>query len=291
MLKIDAHSHPDFNNCNFKKQIANMDELGIEKAILLTWEAPWEENCMSNMTICPSPMYSNMPIPFERCLDFYDKAPDRYILGYCPDPRRPEAIYQMKSAIETYGVKVCGEVKYRMMYDNPDIVDLFRYCGEMGVPAILHFDTPYIVSHPLRRHYWHGGDIFTLERTLQLCPETNFLGHAPGFWGCISNDDLWKSIEYPEGYPVIPGGHIERLLDKYPNLYCDCSAGSAIIALKRDREYTKKLILRHPDRFIFARDCLNNEHSEFFDSLELPSEIYEMFYHKNIERLIGMETK
>ncbi len=292
MFKIDAHNHPDFNKYNFERFIANMDELGIDKAVLLTWENPWDENYMSNMTGCPSPLCGDVPVPFERVLNFYEKAPDRFLMGYCPDPRRPDAIVKMKSAIDTYGVKVCGEVKFRMMYDNPDIIDLFRFCGENGLPVVLHIDNATAhLAHPasLRKHYWYGGDIFTLERALELCPETNFLGHAPGFWGCISGDDEWKTVGYPRG-PVAPGGHIERLLDKFPNLYCDCSAGSGCIALGRDTEYTKKLIMAHPDRFIYARDEFSNNLSELIDGLGLPEDILEMFYHGNIERLIG-ETK
>ena len=41
-----------------------------------------------------------------------------------------------------------------------------------------------------KRLYWYGGGIDCLERLLQKCPETNFLGHAPGFWCHISDDQL-----------------------------------------------------------------------------------------------------
>jgi len=291
MIKIDAHNHPDFLGMGIQKFIANMDENGIDKTVLLTDEKPWEEIYMNELGVNPSPLAASEEhcIPFNRCLDFYEKAPERFILGYCPDPRRPQAVHKMKSAIHTYGVKVCGEVKFRTMYDNPDCIDMFRYCGEQGVPAILHFDVAGAQIAPKGsywRHYWYGGDINTLERLLELCPETNFLGHAPGFWACISNDDLWKTVDYPQG-PVIPGGHIERLLEKFPNLYCDCSAYSALAALSRDSEYTKKLIMTFPDRFVYARDNFEIQLAPFIDSLGLSQDVLEMFYHKNIERLIG----
>jgi len=290
MYKIDAHNHPDFCNMNFEKSIENMNQNGIDKTILLSWENPWDENYMSNKTSCPSPLSYDVPVPFECCLNYYEKAPDRFILGYCPDPRKPDAIYKLKSAIDTYGVKVCGEVKFRMMYDNPDIIDLFRFCGEQGLPVTLHIDNATAhMAHPAsyRKHYWYGGDILTLERTLELCPETNFLGHAPGFWGCISGDDEWKTVGYPKG-PVLPGGHVERLLEKFPNLYCDCSAGSGCIALSRDKEYTKKLVETYPDRFVFARDEFSSNLAELFDSLGLSNELLEGFYHGNIEKLMGI---
>jgi len=85
---------------------------------------------------------------------------------------------------------------------------------------------------------------------------------------------------------VIPGGRIEKMLEKYPNLYCDCSAGSCIRALKRDRDYSKKLIETYPDRFVYARDFFDNKLSEFIDTLGLSDEILELFYHGNAERLV-----
>lgn len=288
MYKIDAHNHPDFHSRNFERLIANMDEYGIAKTALLTWDAPMDEAAPHNIDVISSPLCEDTVIPFERCLDYYEKAPDRFILGYAPDPRKPGAVRRMKAAVTTYGVQICGEIKLRMMYDSPDAIDLYRYCGEAGVPVILHFDNAeaqLAESDYPRRHYWYGGDIHTLERVLWLCPETNFLGHAPGFWCHISKDDLGYKTPYPTG-PVIPGGRIEVLLDKYDNLYCDCSAGSCITQMNRDREYTKALILKHPDRFIFARDYFDNRLSDFIDSLGLPEDVLEGFYHGNIERIL-----
>lgn len=286
---IDAHNHPDFGGMDFKKIIANMDENGIAKTCLLSWESPTVDNRGSDLTATPSPIDDSVAISFERCLAYYEKAPDRFILGYAPDPRKPGAIQKMKAAISIYGVRWCGEVKFRMMYDNPDAIDLFRFSGENGLPVTLHMDYPVPnksgVAYP-RAHYWYGGSINTLENVLQQCPDTKFLGHAPGFWAHISNDDLGLTQSYPKG-PVIPGGKIEEFLDKYPNLYCDCSAHSCLWALQRDVEYTKKLILQYPDRFLFARDMFDSDTMTFFDSLELPEEVCEKFYHKNFEALIG----
>ena len=121
---------------------------------------------------------------------------------------------------------------------------------------------------------------------MQLCPDTNIMGHSTSFWGTISGDDLWKTKSYPRD-PVVPGGHLERLLETYPNLYCDCSGDSGLWALQRDPEYTKKLMTTYPDRFIFARDGFTSELSAFVDTLGLPQDVLENFYHGNIERLIG----
>ena len=290
---IDAHNHAGYHGFNYERFIANMDQFNIDKTWILSWEAPVGDFDPNSIYAFPLPMAQTSelgiansgPVPFYLGLFYKMQAPDRFILGYAPDPRRPDAIQRLKGAVNTYGVQVCGEVKLRMMYDNPDAIDMFRWCGANGLPVTLHFDYPIGRGSAFPRpNWWYGGDIDTLERVLKLCPGTNFLGHAPGFWCHISNDSLGETESYPRG-PVIPGGKIEVLLDTYPNLYCDCSAGSARIALTRDPEYTKNLILAHPDRFVYARDYFDNELAPFIDGLGLPAEVLEAFYHGNAERL------
>jgi len=296
---IDAHNHADWHGHDFNDVIANMDKYKIDKAWILSWEAPvdeYEPNSNYAFPIAVSGSSElgksgNGPIPFALGLAYKQKAPERFVLGYAPDPRRPDALDRLRGAIKIYGVQVCGEVKLRMMYDNPDAVRLFRYCGEAGLPVTLHFDYDTTTgtgrSYP-RPNWWYGGGIDSLERLLKLCPETNILGHAPGFWCHISNDELGLKTSYPKG-PVIPGGEIEKLLDKYQNLYCDCSAGSCHNALSRDLEYTREFIISYQDRMLYARDYFDNVHQELFNSLNLPRDVLEKLYHKNAEKLVGHE--
>ncbi len=285
---IDTHNHPGYHGHDVKKMLENMDANHIDKTWILSWEAPKDEYDPNTIYAFAGPIECNYPVPFTSCLKYAEAAPDRFILGYAPDPRLPDAVQKLRCAMAVYGVKVCGEVKLRMMYDNPDAIDLFRFCGENGLPVVLHFDNASAqrtgAEFP-RRHWWYGGDIDTLERVLKLCPDTNFLGHAPGFWCHISNDDLGATQAYPKG-PVIPGGRIEQLLDKYPNLYCDCSAGSARNALTRDLDYTVRLINAHPDRFCFARDYFDSDLAALLEKLPLSAEVKEMIYHKNAESLV-----
>lgn len=290
MYKIDAHNHPYYYGRTPERMLENMDAVGVAKSAILSWECPLDEAHPINYQLTSVCQDDSVIFPLEYVYDFYKEHKDRFIVGYAPDPRKPGAILKLKGAIKTFDVQICGELKLRMMYDNPDAIDMFRVCGEYGLPVILHFDNPEAqrcnneYDYP-RRNYWYGGDIDTLERILKLCPETNFLGHAPGFWCHISKDDKGYTTAYPTG-EVIPGGRIEQLLDKYSNLYCDCSAGSCFRALSRDPEYTRKLMERHPDRFIYARDYFDNNLSPFIDSLGLPEDNMNMFYHGNLERIL-----
>ena len=124
------------------------------------------------------------PIGFARCSALPRAGPRRFVLGYAPDPRRPEAIDQLEAAVETFGVRVCGELKLRMMYDNPDALRLYRVCGERGLPVTVHIDYEFATGRNYPRpNYWYGGGIEPFERAVRACPGTTFLGHAPGFLG------------------------------------------------------------------------------------------------------------
>lgn len=288
MKIIDAHNHPDWHAHDLNRFLDNMDKYGIQKTWLLSWECPEHEYGRGYKHVVPAPLLGSNsgPIPFERCISYKERAPERFIIGYAPDPRDPDALAKMRAAVEIYGAKICGELKIRMMYDAPDAIMLFRLCGDLGVPVTLHMQYDNRKNYDSEWCEWWGGSIETLENMLRLCPETNFLGHAPGFWNHISEDELSRVCCYPRDKKVQPGGKISELLKKYPNLYCDISAGSGHCALARDVEFTKKFLVEFQDRVLYARDYFDNIHQELLNSLGLPQDVLEKIYHGNAEKLV-----
>jgi predicted TIM-barrel fold metal-dependent hydrolase len=273
---VDIHNHADYHGYSCEAMLRSMDENGIDVTCLLSWEAPpGEYDPATKHAFSP---FSDMPVPFERCAAYKEKAPERFLLGFCPDPRRPDAAGRMKAALNLFGVSLCGELKLRMMYDNPDALRLYRFCGEHGLPVLLHLD--YELDN-----WWYGGGIGALERALALCPETNFIGHAPGFWAHISGDGLYKTASYPGG-PVLPGGQVERLLEQYPNLYCDISAGSGHNALDRDHGFARGFLQTWQDRVLFGRDYYDSIHRELLESLGLPAEVLRKIYEGNAKQIL-----
>lgn len=282
---IDIHNHPDWHGHDLNKFLDNMDRNGIDKTWLLSWEAPSDEYD-PHYIWCTPEVGKRGPIPFSRCLSYAERAPERFILGYCPDPRRPEAIDQLKAAVNIYNVKVCGELKLRMMYDNPDAIRMFRYCGEAGLPVLVHIDYEFDtkVRYP-RPNWWYGGGIDAFERAVKACPETTFIGHAPGFWSHISGDDQFDKAAYPSG-KVLPGGKVVEMLRKYKNLHCDISAGSGCNALKRDPEFAKQFLVEFQDRVLYGRDYFDNIHQEFLNSIGLEAAVLEKIYSGNALKMI-----
>lgn len=284
---IDAHNHPNYLGFNCEKILENMNQNNIDQMWLLSLETPQHE-------YSPSYFKHGWPneqgaIPFTACLEFYRQHPDRFVLGYAPDPRLPESISRLEAAISLYGVKVCGEIMLRMMYDNPDAIQMFHFCGEKGLPVIVevNYGGMYATNRRNERiNYWYGGGIDAFERAIRACPETIFLGHGPGFWAHISGDELYQTYDYPVG-DVVPGGRVVELMQQYPNLYCDLSAGSGLNALKRSPAFAKQFLLEFQDRCLYGRDQFCNGHQLFLNSLELPADVLHKIYAANAARLIS----
>ena len=283
---IDAHNHPDWYGYNLDRFLDNMEKYSIDKTWLLTWESPEDEYdpCYLNVI---SPLRScSGPIPIENCIPYVERAPEKFILGFAPDPRKPDAMKRLEASISLYGVKVFGELKLRMMYDNPDALRIYRFCGEKGLPVIVHIDYEFSKGHMFPRpNYWYGGGIEALERAVAKCPDTIFLGHAPGFWAHISCDEQFDKVPYPEGN-ITKGGKLLKMLDMYNNLYCDLSAGSGLNALKRDPVFAKAFLIKYQDRIVYGRDYFDNVHQEFLNQLDLPPEVLQKIYSGNAKRLV-----
>jgi len=282
---IDAHNHPDWLGYPYEKFIADMDANGIDVTWLLPWECPIDEYEPSTAAVTPT-YGAYGPIALADCLPYIEKSPERFVLGYAPDLRRPEALDRLKAAVLIHGARVCGEVKLRMMYDNPDALRIFRYCGDNGLPVVLHFDYEIEkTSRYPRSNWWYGGDIDTLERMLQKCPDTVFLGHAPGFWAHIAHGYTPGMGYYPDA-PYTEPGRIWALLDAYPNLSCDLSGFSGRNALQRSPDMARRFLTDYQDRALYARDNFDGELRELLDSLGLSAAVLDKLYHANAERLI-----
>lgn len=288
---IDIHNHPYWYGYDVERYVADMDANGIDKTVLLTWVSPVSEYDPRYNAVLPDVGMPEGPINFESVIKMCKAAPDRFLPAYCPDPRAPEAIDKLLFAKKTYGIKICGELKLRMVLDDPDAVRMYKVCGKENLPVLVHLDDewPVYEKYP-RPNYWYGGGIDALERALKKCPDTIFIGHAPGFWAYISGEDE-EFIPPYQDTPVKPGGKLIALLEKYPNLYCDISAGSGWKALDRDKNFTLEFLNKYQDRVCFGRDCFETWHRECLDGLGLDKEILDKIYYKNAAKLIGLDIE
>jgi predicted TIM-barrel fold metal-dependent hydrolase len=286
---IDDHCHVNYHGHSVDDAVANMDALGIERAWLLAWDAPAAEfGALDPRYLSPTAV----GLPFDDVVRAMERFPGRFVPGWAVDPRRPNAADRLRNAVATYGVRVFGELKVRLMYDNLDLIELYRLCGDLGLPVLFHLEIELPNTRGASvgggsRPYWYGGEFDVLERFLAKCPETTFIGHAPGFWREISGDAA-RAEMYPDG-PVVPGGRLPSLLERFPNLHCDMAASSGLNALSRDPEHARAFIERFADRILFGRDYWDDAHLHFLASLDLPQEVLAKVLAGNALRLVPLD--
>ncbi len=286
MRIIDAHNHPEWHKHDLNRFLLNAAQYRIDRTWMLSWECPPVEFNPEqyNNILCTGA--NGYPIPFSRCLAYKQAAGDKIVLCYAPDPRLPECIDRLDAALEIHGVRVCGEIKLRMMYDNPDALRLFRHCGIRKLPVVVHLDYEFDTGFKYpRANWWYGGGIDPFERAVRACPDTTFIGHAPAFWGHISGDERAKLEPYPDG-PVLPGGKVSQMFRDYPNLCADLSAESALNALSRDKGFTTEFMIEFQDRLLYGRDCFDNRLQDSINSLHLPDTVLRKIYSGNALRLV-----
>ncbi len=290
---IDAHQHCFWHGRDDAGLIADLDEHHIDQAWLLTWETPPQENATPYLHVF-NPIHvradgTHAGMPLSDVLATHRKYPGRFLPGYCPHPLAGDAPRFFESACRIHGVRVCGEWKFRVLFDDPRCLELHRKAGELGCPVVLHLDVPYLRNETSGQlEYcpeWYGGTADNLERALQACPQTNFLGHAPGFWREISGDAGDSPKLYPDG-PITPGGKVWRLLKEYPNLYGDMSGFSGRNAISRSPEIGRDFICTFANRLLFARDEYGGKTQAFLATLNLPSDVQEQVFFGNAQRLI-----
>jgi predicted TIM-barrel fold metal-dependent hydrolase len=157
----------------------------------------------------------------------------------------PEAPDVIRSFLK-YGARGVGEQKFGVDCDSTYIERIAEVAQEFNAPILLHFwEVDYNMGLP------------RFHKILEKFPKVNFIGHAQSWWGNIDlNHD--QKIAYPKG-KVTQGGVSDRLLSDYPNMFCDCSAGSGLNALTRDPEFTPEFLKRHQDKLMFGSDCEDSE--------------------------------
>jgi predicted TIM-barrel fold metal-dependent hydrolase len=291
-LIIDSHQHVFWIGRDDAGLVADMDAQGIDLAWLLTWDmAPGETRPGYDCTTSPVNLHPNgesRGLTLREMLIARDRYPKRFILGYCPNPSIPSAPDLLRAAHEIHGVRVCGEWAHRMVLDDPRAIEMFRVAGELKMPVVLDMNDPWLPGKdgkPVYQPLWTAGTLDHLERALQVCPETVFVGHAPGFWRGISADAASETAVYPAG-PVRAPGRVHQLLDRYPNLRADLSAGSGLGALKRDPGHARQFLQTYTDRLLFGRDQYGGGLLDFLRGLNMPSEIMDKILYRNARGLL-----
>jgi predicted TIM-barrel fold metal-dependent hydrolase len=310
---IDMHSHPYARS---PEQIARwvriMDEVGVEKAIILTG-ATGEQ--------------------FDALYRMYAKFPDRFELwcgfdytGYDQPGFGPAAVKELQRCYEV-GARGVGELgdkgrglfyskptkAWGMHLDDARMDPLLAECAELRLPVNIHVADPYWMYQPMdatndglmNAYKWrldnqpdivgHDGMVDILERAVKKHPKTTFV--VCHFANC--SHDL---------------NRLGKLFDQCPNLYADISARYAeTAAIPR---FVARFYEKYQDRLVYGTDMgfgtgmyrltfriLESADEHFYAwnhfsyhwplyGLDLPDQVLRKIYRENALRIRrGPDTK
>lgn len=298
--KIDIHAHatafreyhpphrpedPDSVFVSAEHVIEFYDKLGIEKGILLP---------------IVSPEGQTAPMTSEAAKYLTVKYPDRFYWFCNVDPRaypnkKDGNLKNLINHYKSFGAKGVGEVTSQIEFEDPKAQNLFTACEACDMPVTIHIAPTVNNSYGLLDELGLPG----LEKTLKNHPNLKILGHSQAFYSEISADVTAENRDkYPTG-PVKEGGRMVELMRRYPNLYCDLSAGSGSNALMRDPEFAVKFIEEFSDRLMYACDICHpaNTHPFVFrdflekmlDEGKISEENYVKLVRENAIRILKLE--
>ena len=256
--------------------------------VLLRW---MDAHAIAQAVVLPlvSPESSSYLLTNEFVLAQTEPFRDRLIPFCCIDPRTSysgglKGLVEMLKRYVDAGAKGFGEHKPGVAIDDPKNMALYAACAELKLPLLFHLDNLRNTDQP---------GLPGLAKALAAHPGCNFIGHGPGWWASISGDATAKDLGgYPKG-PVAPGGAMDALMEKFPNLYADLSAGSGSSAISRDLAFGRKFLIRRQDRIMFGTDFLSPGQAvpqfELFEkSLSLPLEVAAKIERENARKLLGL---
>lgn len=181
------------------------------------------------------------------------------------------------------GAKGFGEHKTGIPIDDRRNIDLFRACADVGLPVIFHLDTQRNMDQP---------GLPGLATVLETVPNGVFIGHAQGWWASISGDVTPEQLQQYPKTKVAPGGAVDALMDRFPNIYGDLSAGSGANAISRDKEFGRDFLIRRADRLLFGTDYLQPDQAipqfSLFAELNLPENVTRQIYRENARKLVDV---
>ena len=286
MKKIDLHLHltpfqiPKLGQLNLtsgKNMLAHLDELGIEKGVLMSGAEsgmPFGTN-KANRKIC-------------------QQFPDRYAWMCALNPKNPETVYDRLALYKSQGAIGIGELTINRRLDDPFLQAVFAAAEKLDMPITIHMSPEAGYSYGVV----DDPGLPLLEQVLKAYPKLKILGHSQTFWIEMSADApkvKEARNQWGDG-PVVPGGRVPELFEKYPNLYGDLSANSGSRAIMRDEAFGLAFLEKYADRLFFATDMVNKDMvfplgawlDEKVASGQLSREAYEKIVRGNAQRIFGL---
>jgi predicted TIM-barrel fold metal-dependent hydrolase len=182
---------------------------------------------------------------------------------------------------KSLGLTVKDTAGERVAVDDPRLDPIWKRCGELGIPVLIHTADPApfwepkdarnerlqeLVEHPNR--WWGGRDAPPWEQL--IAEQTNVFRKHPGT-RFIAAHLMWMGNDL---------GRLGRLLDELPNLHTEI--GAVLAELGRQPRQAREFFVRHQDRILFGKDSWRpEEYAYYFRVLETADEYFDYYrrYH------------
>lgn len=211
------------------------------------------------------------------------------------DPEVPGSVYDRLVYWKERGAVGIGELVINRWLDDDLLQQIFAAAEKLALPVTLHMSPRPGFSYGV----CDSPGLPLLEAVLHTFPNLIVVGHSQLFWLEISGDCPKEDDAMRNGYGtglVTPGGAVPRLLEQYPNLYCDLSANSGSRAIMRDEIFGLNFLEKYQDRLMFATDSFDCHKKfplgDFLDSCLADGRISVRAYNKicweNAQRIYGL---
>jgi predicted TIM-barrel fold metal-dependent hydrolase len=309
---IDMHSHPEpKTDAEISTWIKNMDEVGVEKSIVLT------------MTTGKS---------FDEIYAKYSKHPDRFEV-WCgldfseylyKEPGFPAMTVKELERCHDEGAKGIGEIHDKgqglrsgkstapgLHPDDPRVDAIWEMAAELHMPISLHVADPIWMYQPMDKHndglmnayQWrldNQPNIVKLPGMIEILERTATRHRKTTFVACH-----FANLDYDLE-------HLGEVFDRNPNLYADISARYAETApIPR---FAAQFYARYSDRLVYGTDMgfdtkmyritfriLESQDEHFYETeqfgyhwplsgLGLSDEILERVYRGNAAQLLAARS-
>jgi predicted TIM-barrel fold metal-dependent hydrolase len=191
---------------------------------------------------------------------------------------------------KSFGLTVLDQAGARVAVDDPRLDPVWKRCGELGIPVLIHTADPAPFWQPKDatnerllelnerpERWWAGRDAPPWEQL--IAEQTNLFRRHPGT-RFIAAHLMWMGNDL---------GRLGRLLDELPNVSTEI--GAVLAELGRQPRAAREFFVRYQDRILFGKDSWNaSEYPYYFRVLETADEYFDYYRRRHaFWKLYGLD--
>jgi predicted TIM-barrel fold metal-dependent hydrolase len=306
---IDVHNHQwSMPDQNLSTLIAEMDKLNMTVMVNLSGRG---QGSQAHLDKSLENVNKNYPKRFILFTNINFEGIDQPDWGEKTAKQVAEDVKKGANGLKIYknlGMDVKDSKGNRVAVDDPRIDPVWRKCGELGIPVLIHSADPF--------QFWQAKDKKN-ERLLELIERPNRYRDPEknATWEKIIQEQHNLFRKHPKtkfinahlGWLGNDLAKLGKLMDELPNMYTEI--GAVLTELGRQPRFAREWMIKYQDRVMFGKDSWNPEEyhtyfrvletaDEYFDyyrrrhafwkmyGLNLPDDVLKKIYYKNALQVI-----